>query len=247
MTTAAAMLSSNSCNNWLDANEMLISRGSCPRHVEWMMKTEDLIGALAQDGLGRRGIDRAIGLSLLVGCAVATIVFFWRIGFRPDIDAVMMQPRFMLKFAVTLPLAATAAAFLLRIARPGVPYGPWGWALAISPIILTMAVVVELFLLPEAVWARTSIGSNARHCLTLIPLLALGPLACLLLALREGAPTHPGLAGAAAGLAASGIGASLYATNCTDDSPLFVATWYPIATAFVVGLGYLGGRRFLRW
>jgi hypothetical protein len=41
------------------------------------------------------------------------------------------------------------------------------------------------------------------------------------------------LAGAIAGLAASGIAATFYATNCTDDSPLFVITWYPLATGFV--------------
>jgi len=65
--------------------------------------------------------------------------------------------------------------------------------------------------------------------------------------LRQGAPTRPGLAGAVAGLAASGIAATFYASNCTDDSPLFVATWYPIATAMVVVVGYLIGTRALRW
>ena len=76
-------------------------------------------------------------------------------------------------------------------------------------------------------------GMHAQNCLTLIPLLSIGPPICLL-ALRNGASTRPGLAGAIAGLAASGIGATFYATNCTDDSPLFVVTWYPLATGFVV-------------
>lgn len=211
------------------------------------MKTDDLIGAMTQDDLGRRDLGRTMWLALLVGGGVAAVFFFWKIGFRPDIATVAMQPRFLLKFAVTIPLALSAAAFIIRIARPGLAWGPWGWALAISPLVLAAAVIGELLLLPESAWARASVGTNARHCLTLIPLLALGPLACLLLALREGAPTKPGLAGAVAGLAASGIGASLYATNCTDDSPLFVVTWYPLAIGLVVLLGFLGGRRFLRW
>lgn len=84
------------------------------------------------------------------------------------------------------------------------------------------------------------------HALTLIPVLALGSLACFLLALRQGAPTNPGLAGAIAGLAASGIAATFYATNCTDDSPLFVVVWYSIATAMVVAVGHLAGFRYLR-
>jgi len=42
---------------------------------------------------------------------------------------------------------------------------------------------------------------------------------------------------AAAGLVAGGLSAALYATHCTDDSPLFVATWYTIAIAAVTVLG----------
>jgi hypothetical protein len=55
------------------------------------------------------------------------------------------------------------------------------------------------------------------------------------------------LAGAVAGLAASGIAATFYASNCTDDSPLFVLLWYPIAIAIVTAVGYILGKRLLRW
>ncbi|MFM9815988.1 NrsF family protein, partial [Streptomyces scabiei] len=61
------------------------------------------------------------------------------------------------------------------------------------------------------------------------------------------APTRPGSAGAVCGLAASGIAATFYAANCPDDSPLFVATWYPPAVAIVVLAGWAAGRRWLRW
>jgi hypothetical protein len=65
--------------------------------------------------------------------------------------------------------------------------------------------------------------------------------------LRQGAPSSPSLAGAVAGLAASGIAATLYAAFCSDDSPLFVMTWYPIAILIVTMTGYLIGRKLLRW
>jgi hypothetical protein len=65
--------------------------------------------------------------------------------------------------------------------------------------------------------------------------------------LRQGAPSSPGLAGAIAGVAASGIAATFYAAHCTDDSPLFVMTWYLIATLIVTSAGYLIGRSLLRW
>jgi len=54
-------------------------------------------------------------------------------------------------------------------------------------------------------------------------------------------------AGAVAGLAASGIAATFYAANCTDDSALLVITWYPIATLIITAAGYLIGRKLLRW
>lgn len=211
------------------------------------MRTDDLIGVLAQDAPVRWTLERSVKLALIVGTVIASAIFFARIGFRPDIDDAMETPRFLLKFAVTIPLAVAAGVAILCAGRPGGVFGMRGWALAISPLILAVAVAVELLLLPESVWAKTAMGSNARHCLTLIPLLSIGPLACLLVALREGAPANPGMAGAIAGLAASGIAATLYATNCTDDSPLFVVSWYPLAIAIVVLTGYVAGRRFLRW
>jgi hypothetical protein len=46
-------------------------------------------------------------------------------------------------------------------------------------------------------------------------------------------------------LLSSGLAATLYAAHCTDDSPLFVATWYTLATALVTVVGALAGRKVL--
>ncbi|MEA2886540.1 MAG: hypothetical protein QOD11_900, partial [Bradyrhizobium sp.] len=91
------------------------------------------------------------------------------------------------------------------------------------------------------------VGSNSRTCLTAIPLLSLPLLAAALLALRHGAPTRPTVAGAFAGLLSAGLAATLYASHCTDDSPLFVATWYTLATALVTAIGALAGSKVLRF
>jgi hypothetical protein len=211
------------------------------------MKTDQLIDVLASDTPVGWTLTRAVKMALVVGNVIAAVIFFACIGFRPDIMAATETTRFLLKFLITIPIATAATAALLRISQPGATLGVSGWALAIAPAILIVAVIVELNVLPERLWVMTMLGNNVSHCLALIPLLAVGPLACLLVALRAGAPTNPGLAGAIAGVAASGIAATYYATNCTDDSPLFVATWYPLATAVVVFAGYLGGRTFLRW
>lgn len=211
------------------------------------MKTDDFIGLLAEDSSPPWRFRSVLAAAIAGGAAIAAIMFFAAIGFRPDIAAAVGSARFLFKFVVTLALAVTAAAALTQIGRPGTTLPTKGLLLAIAPALLAVAVVVEMRMLPEAQWMPKLIGHNAFDCLLLIPLLAIGPLLCLVVALRQGAPSNPGLTGAVAGLAASGIAATFYAANCTDDSPLFVMTWYSIATLMVAGCGYLIGRRWLRW
>ena len=98
-------------------------------------------------------------------------------------------------------------------------------------------------MVPSAQWGVKMVGSNAVHCLSVIPILSIPPLAALIFTLREGAPRHPALTGALAGAAAAGVAATIYAANCPDDSPLFVVTWYPIAAGAVMLAGALAGMR----
>jgi len=77
-----------------------------------------------------------------------------------------------------------------------------------------------------------------------IPFLGAGAACRHFVLSRQGAPEHPALAGAAAGLLAGAIGAALYATHCPDDSPLFVAVWYTLAITFITALALLQGRGF---
>jgi hypothetical protein len=211
------------------------------------MHTGTLVNVLAMDTVTPWRFDRSVRLAMVAGNLSAGMIFFAAIGFRPDITYAMGTIRFVIKFAVTVPLALAATGAMRRLARPGARFGVWEWTLAISPIILMSAVLIELVAIPPSLWVSKIVGTHVENCLTLIPLLSIGPLVCLLLALRNGAPTQPGLAGAIAGLAASGIAATFYATNCTDDSPLFVAVWYPLASGLVALIGCLAGLRYLRW
>lgn len=211
------------------------------------MKTDDLVNLLATDSSPPWRFQWVLALAVAGGIGLAALLFFAAIGFRPDIDAALQTSRFLFKFVVTIALAVTATRALIGLGRPGGSFAQYGPALVLAPALLACAVLVELWLLPEAHWMPSLIGHNARFCLTLVPLLSIGPLACFLAALRHGAPSQPGLAGAVAGLAASGIAATFYAANCTDDSPLFVMTWYPLAILIVTVAGYVVGRKLLRW
>src|SRR5256714_1973995 len=91
------------------------------------------------------------------------------------------------------------------------------------------------------------VGNNSKICMTAIPLLSLPLLAAALIGLRHGAPARPAVAGAIAGMLSAGFAATLYASHCTDDSPLFVATWYTLATALITAIGALAGSKLLRF
>ena len=210
------------------------------------MKTDDLIELLVKDLVPWR-FRSAVAGAVAGGVIIAAVLFFTEVGPRPDIFAVVQSGPFLFKFVVTISLAITAIWVTLSIGRPGGSLTQRGLALSIAPALLACAAAIELVILPENQWMPHLVGHNARICLTLIPLLSVGPLACLLTALRASAPSNPGLAGAVAGLAASGIAATFYAAHCTDDSALFVVTWYSMATLIVTTAGYLVGRKLLKW
>ena len=131
------------------------------------MKTETLVEALARDTVIPWKLEQSIRLALIAGNIIAGIVFFGGIGFRPDIALAMGTTRFVVKFAVTLPLAFAATAAMLRAGQPGALFGVRGWALALSPTILIFAVLVELVMVPPALWGSRIIGTHAQNCLTL--------------------------------------------------------------------------------
>lgn len=213
------------------------------------METDDLIKALAADFEQRRTVplSRAWPLAVLLGAILAATVFFSTIGPRPDIALAAETPRFLFKFVLTVALVATVFAVVQALSRPGEGWrtvAPW---LAAPTLLLCAAVVVELLVMPPETWSARLIGTNSRACLTFIPLIGLGPLVVFLLTLRYGAPTRPTLAGAAAGLLAGGLAATFYAAHCPDDSPLFLATWYPIAIFGLALIGAATARWFVRW
>lgn len=212
------------------------------------MKTNDLIKALAADASdSAMPMARAWGLAVAAAVAIAATVFFVTIGPRPDIAAATETVRFLFKPVVTIVLGVTAFLALSALSRPAPDGGPPIVTLAAAPLMLIAAAALELFAVPYDQWGAKLVGSNATACLTYIPLIGLGPLAVFLLALRHGAPTRPAFAGAVAGVLAGGVAATFYAMHCTDDSPLFVATWYTIAIAALSVLGALTALRIARW
>jgi hypothetical protein len=212
------------------------------------MDTNELIKALAADTRPPAASLSSVwwgaaGLAI----ALAAAVFFAMLGPRPDIATAAETPRFLFKFAVTLTLAVSAFGLARALSRPGEAWRKAMPYLPAAPALMAMAVIVELVALPPDTWSVKLIGTNSIACLTYISLIGIGPLAIFLVALRHGAPTRPAFAGAVAGLVAGGIAATFYAAQCTDDSPLFVATWYTIAIAGLALIGAAAADRFAHW
>jgi len=213
------------------------------------MKTDDLITLLARDNPGVIVDDRTAPMRSLATVAAASlavlVVFLTLAGPRAGLATGAIFAVVGLKLAVTLAAVAAGIVLARQLSRPVGSSATLLWLL--SAAVLSGFGLWETAMLGTSGWQARMTGTNALYCLTMIPLISLLPLAGLLVALKARAPASPALAGAAAGLAAAGIGASVYALHCTEDSALFLAMWYSLAAGIVVALGALAGRRLLAW
>jgi hypothetical protein len=212
------------------------------------MDTDQLIRTLAADNAHHaRPVGFVLALALLAAAPVSLLMFVTELGVRPDVMSAMHNPFFDLKFAVTLALAGAAITVALHLSRPEASLRGWLWLLMIPVGLLLAGISGEMMMPQRLPMMARLVGNNSKVCMTAVPLMALPLLVAALIALRHGAPSRPAIAGAMAGLLAAGLAATLYASHCEDDSPLFVATWYTIATAMVTAIGALLGSRVLRF
>ena len=212
------------------------------------MRTSEFIAALTADPVPEPiRLGRRVAAALVIGVIGSVALYVLWLGPRPDIATACMTMRFWLKFVDSFAFALPSLLLTLRLARPDAK--PRALALwLIAPFVLLAAgVVVELLVVPQREWMSRLMGTTAMHCTITIPRLAAPILAALIVALRAGAPLHAALTGALAGAASAGVAALVYASSCPGNSPLFVATWYPLATLICMGVGALAGRRFLVW
>jgi hypothetical protein len=212
------------------------------------MDTDQLIRTLAADNAHRAPrVGTLLTTGLLVAAPFSILIFATFLGVRPDVMTAMHNPFFDTKFAVTLSLAIPAIVISLHLSRPEALMRGWGWLLLLPVGLLAVAIGSEAMMAPAMPMTMRLVGKNSRWCLSAIPAMSMPLLAGALFGLRHGAPSRPALAGALAGLLSAGLAATLYASHCTDDSPLFVATWYTIATAVVTAIGAFAGSKVLRY
>jgi hypothetical protein len=214
------------------------------------MRTNDLIDKLVADYVAEpppKPVAHRLVMAIIGGLAISAALFSITLGPRPDILSALSAWRFDIKWADNLVLVIAAAWVALRLSRPITTPPSAMRALIVPALLLLAAVTYELVTVSASEWPSRAMGVNGVMCVASIIYLSAIPLTTTIYALRQGAPMSPALAGAAAGLLAGALGATVFAMHCTNDSPLFVAIWYALAIGLMSMLGLLIGRHVLRW
>jgi hypothetical protein len=213
------------------------------------MRTDELIESLA---LSTRPVDRhAVRRSLLLtvgGAAVVSlfILLLW-LGMRPDLHSAMRTGPFWMKAGYTVALAVSGFWLTLRLARPdGAPRRGW-LAPAFVVAILALLAALQMATTPHDQWRSVWMGHSWMFCPWRIVVIAIPVFVGLTLALRRLAPTRLVSAGAAAGLLAGAVGASVYGLACDETAATFTLAWYSLGIGLCALAGALAGPRLLSW
>jgi hypothetical protein len=212
------------------------------------MQTDDLIAKLSGTARPAGGMARPMTIAIavaLIGGFLVLMVGPW--GMRPDLHAAMRTGSFWMKAGYTAAFALAGGLLVERVGRPG-GRAIGGWAvLGLALVAIAALSASELASTPMAGWRADMMGRSSKICAISISLIAAPAFAASFWLMRRLAPTRPRLAGAAAGLLASGLGATVYGLFCQETGAAFTAIWYTSGMMVWPAIGALIGPRLLRW
>lgn len=209
-------------------------------------ETHYLIRRLSRDPLPPSGpsLEARLRSAALGGAASVVVAVVALIGVRADMMSVLFTVPIALKFLGALALALAAFRIATQLARPGSnPLCRLSVAVLGVTAAMCLAALISVVVggsgLPSFIVFQTCSGS--------IALLGLMPLALALFALRAGAATCPGRAGAAAGVLAGAIAAFAYAIACPLNDPQMIVVAHMAGISGPVLAGAAAGRVLLAW
>jgi hypothetical protein len=212
------------------------------------VRTQDLIALLAEDASPVRPralTPRLLGAALL-GAVVSGLILVAWLGLRP-MGPATHSTSFWMKAGYTTLIAAAGLLTTARLARPGGRPGvALGLALVAALALAAMA-GMETMRTPPAGLAHLWLGWSWSVCPFRILALSAPVFVAVIWWMRRMAPTRLALAGAAAGLFAGGVGATVYGLYCEETAAAFVVVWYSLGVAACAALGAIIGARLLRW
>jgi hypothetical protein len=215
------------------------------------VKTDQLIDMLSAnlEPVDSRRLGKTLVLAILAGGTGAAVLMLATVGLRAGLPAAHLEWA-ALKLVLPLIVIGFGTPALARSMFPGLETRT-NWPLVFFPFVVAIAVGLAMLLIvrPEA-WITMLLGAGpmrSPRCFLCILSFAAIPLAVLIWALREGAPTRLEASGTLAGIVAGGIGAVAYAFNCDSDTIPFITIWYSAAILLCAFIGAQLGRRLLRW
>jgi hypothetical protein len=210
------------------------------------MRTAELIATLAANAgpvTPRPVTPRLLAVALAGAVLWLAVLAIW---FGPPAQSAHAG-WFWMKAAYSLLMAAAGLMATVRLARPGGRVGAAVWLGLATLAWLLMMAGHETMNAGPGQMAHLWTGQTWRICPVRILILAAPVFAATLWTLRRAAPTRPAHAGAAAGLFAGAVGATIYGLYCQETAAAFVALWYSLGIAACAALGALIGRYLLRW
>jgi hypothetical protein len=214
---------------------------------------DSMIDALVAD-LGAVQPRRAWHEAMVIGglIAIELLLFVMLRDLRPNLPAMLTTPIFWWKSGSFGMIAVIAAAALLVSLDPATTHQPrlaglWRGLAVLAPTALALGWLIDAGASGGAALLARLDWREGLDCLLSVWLLSLPLVLVFALLMRRGASTQPARSAAAAGLAAAGFGAFVFAFHCPHDDPLYVTVWYGGAVLAVAGVARLLLPRLTRW
>lgn len=213
------------------------------------MKTDELIHVLASSAtaVDPHAVERRIYGALGWGLFVTTLLMAVVWGVRPDMGSAAQLPMFWFKLALPAMTAFIALKIVERIGRPGMRLALWPWLLMGLLAILWISGSASWITAPPQARENLLFSESWQECVISIAVLSIPLTIAAFWAMKGLAPTEPAQAGAASGLLAGSASATVYALHCTEMALPFIAVWYVLGILVPAFIGYLLGKRWLRW
>jgi hypothetical protein len=213
------------------------------------MKTDELITALAaaSEPVDPRAPSRRMLLASLGGAALAVPLMIGLLGLNPLLAQASRAPMFWVKLVFVAAVATAAFRVALQLAKPGVPAQRAVVMVAVPFAAIWLLAVAALVASAPGEGKALILGSTWSACPLNIGMLSAPALVLTLGVMRSLAPIRMPLAGAAAGLLAGALGATVYTLHCPEMAAPFIGTWYVLGMLVPAAVGAALGRLVLRW
>ena len=215
------------------------------------MKTDDLIAMLASGpdvaAAAPPGTHWRAASTLVAGLLASVALTAMLLGVRPNLEQLALLPDFWIKVGFVVCLSLAAWHVSRRLCVPGANTRALPLLIAMPLLLMWALGAIIMQEAPADQRAELFWGATWRSCPLLIALLSLPILAAVLRVMRQLAPTHLRLAGAAAGFAAGAMAALVYCLHCPELAASFVGFWYVLGMLVPTAIGAAIGPKVLAW